>query len=141
MRSKATMGAPAVGLEGVAPAAAAQVEQAVARLQPEPVEVDGQHRARRAAILAVLLDGGLGRGPPCVPLEHPGPAGRAEAGPQGGVVEGPPDGARQRAGVVGRHEQGGVAVGATTSGSAPPVVATSGTPHAMASMAGSENPS
>ena len=29
----------------------------------------------------------------------------------------------------------------TTSGSAPPVVATSGTPHAMASMAGSENPS
>ena len=29
----------------------------------------------------------------------------------------------------------------TTSGSAPPVVATSATPQAMASMAGSENPS
>lgn len=29
----------------------------------------------------------------------------------------------------------------TTSGSAPPVVVTSGTPHAMASTAGRENPS
>ena len=57
------------------------------------------------------------------------------------VVEGAQqlDGQGRR--VVRRHEQAALPSVPTTSGSAPPVVATTGTPHAIASIAGSEKPS
>ena len=44
-------------------------------------------------------------------------------------------------GSLGATVSAAMPLGPTTSGNAPPVVVTSGAPHAMASMAGSEKPS
>ena len=141
-------GAPAQALEGVAPAAAAEVEHPVPGAQPEAVEVDGQHGAARSSAAprqldgpAVLLGGASRSDLPGEALEGPLPAGRAERRPQLGVAESAGDGGGEGAGVAGRDEQAGPPSVPTTSGSAPPVVATSGTPQAIASTAGSEKPS
>ena len=90
----------------------------------------------------VDLDGTGGGRPPGEPVDHPGPSGRAEARPQVGVVQGPADRGGQRRGVARRYEQGASRrPRPATSGSAPPVVATTGVAHAIASMSGSEKPS
>ena len=107
-------------------------------------------RERRSAELrggAARHEGGvaarraLGRDLPGEPVEHPLPARRAEAGPQPGVVEQAGMAMARAPGSSGGTSNPVSPSRPTTSGSAPPVVATTGTPQAMASTAGSENPS
>jgi hypothetical protein len=91
-------------------------------------------------------DGALGGALPGEAFQDAGAAGGTEAGPQLRVVEEAPEGGGEGAGVARRDLPGGTArqvspSGPATSGMAPPVVATSGVPVAMASAAGSEKPS
>ena len=141
-------------LEGVPARAAPEVEDALARLQAEQVVVDGQHRLR-----------------PRLPRVRAPRSGRARAGcgtarrssprcaasstgrrPAGDRARRRSPGARAcRAPCGCRAASASLLPGSvssavspsrpTTSGIAPPVVATIGAPQAIASMAGRENPS
>ena len=108
------------------------------RAQAEPAEVDGQH----AKSSKILLRRGPGRHLPGEALGHSlgvrrrrdeGGAARRK-GPARWPGQGRPG---RQAGRAGRSPRSLRA----TSGSAPPVVATTATPQAIASIAGRENPS
>ena len=90
---------------------------------------------------AVLLDGLLRGVLPGPAVDDALAAARADRAAQVGLLEAPADLGGERLAVAGRHDQAVSPSLPMTSGSAPPVVATSGVPQAMASMAGSEKPS
>ena len=117
-------GAPAEGLEGVAAGAGADVEQPVARLQAQPVVVDGQHgpvsrgagpTGRRPGLGQqgpVVLDRAGGHDRPRPGLHHPAPApgpDRGRAGRPGAQVAA--QGGGQGLAVARAAPAGGVAVG------------------------------
>ena len=136
-------GALAERLEGVPSGAAAHVEQQVARLHAEPVEPDGEHYLRfQLQADAVLLDGLHGRVLPRPVVDDA----LAAAGADGGRAGRARRGAQRSLAASASLLPGSTSIAVspslpTTSGMAPPVVATTGVPHDMASMAGSEKPS
>ena len=138
-------------LERVAPATRSEVEEALAGRELQPPEVNRQHRYARVdrrrrgvrfELEVVLLGGAFRRLAPGEAVEHPPPAALAEPGALlGDRSASPPAGVRARRRRRSARSSRSRPDGPTTSGSAPPVVVTSGTPHAIASIAGSEKPS
>ena len=91
--------------ERVAPAAAAHVEQAVAGLEAEAVEVDRQHRRRGSRSSSRAYQFSIMPSAERRQVKRSSTrcaAGLADAGPQLGVVEHPADGDGQRRRVVRR---------------------------------------
>ena len=104
------VGAAAVHLERVPAGAAAHVEHPVARAQPEPVEVNGQHRCSLLLVgdvgdrrRCVRRGGGLGDGPPAEQLLRPG---ARPAAPIRARRSGSSSSARQRRGQLARRRPG-----------------------------------
>src|ERR671910_658107 len=143
-------GAAAQRLEGVPAGAAAEVEQAVAGVQAQSVVIDGEHYALRS--VEADEDRWSRRSRYCSTVlravcrhDHWSTTRCRPAAPT--VWRRSDRSSAQRSLAVSASLSPGGTTRAvspsrpTTSGSAPPDVATSGVPHAMASMAGSEKPS
>ena len=143
------VGAATRRLEGVAPEPAAEVEHRVAAFQAEPVVARGEHQSKSIDVRQrlpgedrVVTGGRAARGHlPGEALHHALATRGAEALAQRRVVEQPPIAATSASGLLGSTSSPVSSLTPTTSGSAPPVVATTGTPQLIASIAGSENPS
>src|SRR5690606_33876576 len=136
-------------LEGVTAEATTEVEQAFAGLEAEQVVVGGEHqrppvvvraewsasRARYCSTVAMAvwrqLHRSMTRWRPAAPMRARA-SGSSRAAPMRAAS------AAESPGVTEKHVSPSRPV---TSGSAPPVVATRGTPALIASMAGRENPS
>jgi hypothetical protein len=120
------------------PAAAKARSYDIARDVLDKASPDG---ALAVSHLGVAGCGLLGGGAPGEPLRDSPTPGHSHAGSPRWVIKKPLDGGGERIGVSRSDQQRGGAVVPTTSGSAPARVATSGVAQAIASIAGSENPS
>src|SRR5271157_3870290 len=128
----------AVYLERVSPAAAAEVEHAVAGPDGEPAEIDGQHGGSPSTAARYW---------PAVACATAGQANRSltrRSARSARAARSAGEWFSRRSTAVSSSSSPGVtrtAASPVTSGSAPVRLATSGVPEAMCSTAGSENPS
>src|SRR5947208_5684538 len=139
-----------VQLERLPPAAAAQIEYAVAGPDREPAEVNGQHSACPFLVVLAVLVASLSIAARYCPTVAWATAGHANRSPtrrsprSASAARSAGEWYSRRSTAASSSSSPGVtrtAASPVTSGSAPVRLATSGVPEAMCSTAGSEKPS